>query len=476
MTTSPSIFTRCPHCHSKFQVGSEHVGRRAKCSHCGERFLVAPGEHTTSPELESSRPTELIPVVCRLCGTRMYGTRRQLGEELKCPDCYTRNVVKPVERRAGPARPAALDGEQYELWEGEEQPWGITLAAEQEKLIPIRCGLCESPLYVPPELVGQKTTCPDCGFETPVRPVSRSDPAGPRPVPAGEEYDLEQTVADNSSLEPSAVEPVHVRLFEEQDAETRERLIAQVATNRRSRPRLPKRPLLTGYQSFFTGPGVAIRFLTLTAFLALATLMVWGAASLASQGPSGIQAHLLQIVALALIIAASIMGGLALAGGAACAIAIVTETSEGNECVQEWPSTNPPDWMGESLLVALSFGAAGLPGGLMARGLTEEPLVATAMILVSLWLFFPITLLSALEGGSPLALFMPGILGSVVWQGPRWLAFYVLSALLLGAVAGTTLLLVKLETGLATVAVPLVVAAVATYFRMLGRLAWSIRT
>src|SRR5690606_11687633 len=131
-----------------------------------------------------------------------------------------------------------------------------------------------------------------------------------------------------------------------------------------------------------------------------------------------------------LVISAAGLGGLALAGGAACARTVVTETSEGSDAVQSWPSTNPPDWIGESVLVALSFGAAGLPGGLMARGLAEEPFVATAMILASLWLFFPVTLLSTLEGGSPLALFMPSILGSVVLQGPRWLAFYALSATL----------------------------------------------
>lgn len=129
----------------------------------------------------------------------------------------------------------------------------------------------------------------------------------------------------------------------------------------------------------------------------------------------------------------------------------------------------------ETMVVLMAFGAAGLPGGGAAYLLNVPTPVAAVMSLVSLWLCFPITLLSSLEGSSPFSLLMPGVLGSLFRHAPWWLQFYILSGILLTSVAGAIGLAVLVSPLAAIVLIPVAWGGVAIYFRMLGRLAWRIR-
>lgn len=466
MSASSVTIAECPNCHKKFRVGSQHVGRSARCVGCQVMFVITPRSDGLPTEEVAADPIEYIGINCMTCETRYYGTQRELNLPLPCPDCGTLNVLRRRLKRDVAQRPAALDGEQYELWEGEDQPWGIELARRQSPLVRVMCDHCETITYVGPELVGSLATCADCGKQTAVRAPQAERPAGPQPVRSGDEYQLDDTWS--GSLEPSTVTPVYEKLHAEVTPEERDRQIRLVATDRGSRPKLPAQPLVTGYHSFFTGPGIVIRWFTFSLMSTIAAALTLLAASMAFNG-------LGTILALFLVIFAFVIAVLCFAAASACAVAILAESSEGNSHIHEWPSTNPTDWMMETMVVLLALGAAGLPGGGAAFLLNVPAPVATGMSLVSIWLCFPITLLSSLEGASPFSLLMPGVLGSLFRFGPSWVQFYILSGLLLTVVAGGIALVLSISPATAISLIPVGWLGAALYFRLLGRLAWRIR-
>ncbi|MEE3369048.1 MAG: hypothetical protein VX346_06880 [Planctomycetota bacterium] len=54
-------------------------------------------------------PNEEFGILCRLCGTRIYVRVRDIGQEVKCPDCHSKTLIdKPkTTRRKRPATPHA---------------------------------------------------------------------------------------------------------------------------------------------------------------------------------------------------------------------------------------------------------------------------------------------------------------------------------------------------------------------------------
>ncbi|MDA8746506.1 hypothetical protein N9N28_17925, partial [Rubripirellula amarantea] len=182
-------------------MAAEHIGRRTRCPNCKSPFEVQPAESTPVPTPEQEAlddpPAVMhVGVNCQLCGTRMYGRLDQVGQLMKCPDCDTKTVLPPPEPPKGPVMPAAMLGEQYELWEGDDQPWGITLAAAQAELIAVHCELCDTLQHVAPAMVGSAIVCPDCGHATRVR-AAKPKPTSTRDVAKAEQGELE--------LEPAAV-------------------------------------------------------------------------------------------------------------------------------------------------------------------------------------------------------------------------------------------------------------------------------
>lgn len=461
------IFTECPHCHRRFRVGNQHAGRSANCLHCQQAFVITarpaaplPDEVPPPPALES------IGVTCITCQTRYYGTQRELGQTLPCPDCGTPNLLRPKPTQA-PQRPAALDGEQYDLWEGEDQPWGVELAREQTQLIRATCTHCETITYVSPDLVGTTLTCGDCGQQVKVRPPQPASPTGPQPVKPGDEYQLDEEDW-SGSLEPPTTAPIYEKLQLQNSAEERERQIRLVATDRAARPKLPSQPLLTGYGPFFSGPGLLIRWLTFSVMTLVAGMLTLYALSIFFDG-------YMAVVAVFALACAFVICVLMLGAASASAIAILSESSEGNRHVHNWPTTNPSDWFMETFVVMLALASAGSPGGIAAYLLQLSPVASIALALASIWLLFPITLLSSLEGSSPFSLLMPGVVGSLWHSAAWWLQFYLLSAVLISLVAGG-FVLIGTSSPLAAIALnPVGWVGAACYFRLLGRLAWRIR-
>lgn len=471
MTTDATIRTQCPSCQAKFRVASEHVGRRTRCPGCRQAFEIQPVAQSKSNGPKSNKadaPPEVtyVGVNCRLCGTRMYGRLDQVGKPMKCPDCDTETTLPPPKPTAKQAVPAAMLGEQYELYEGDDQPWGITLAAAQAESVPVHCELCGTLQHVPPEMVGSVAVCPDCDHGTRVhpKPTTAKKDLGP-------DLELEPPTVTEEMATPTAP-PVYSRLhdFESLSDEDKEERMSRVATNRKARPQMPRLPLVTGWGAFLRSPGVVPRWLGLSVWLSgCIALAAFSFTLIFGGGPYG------AVAGLPLFCAAGAMLGLWYGCCAAIAMTVITESSEGNDKMTAWPTINPIDWMGEALYMMVAALASAAPGYLLVLVTGAHSIFVLGGMLASAWVFYPIMQLSSLEASSPFALAMPGVLGSLgEWFG-TWGRFYILSGLLAVATVVVVGGLGWLSPPLLLVASVPIVGAAGVYFRLLGRLAWRIR-
>jgi len=104
----------CPVCHALMYARDNQIGTSLRCHDCDSDVPVRgrpekpikvkhvpkvyEGSSTYELAAENRLPsdTQLVPVVCSLCHTRMYATIDQVGQEKECPDCGKMNLIKPV--------------------------------------------------------------------------------------------------------------------------------------------------------------------------------------------------------------------------------------------------------------------------------------------------------------------------------------------------------------------------------------------
>jgi len=84
-------FVTCPDCTTKTKVPSQTL-----------HIETAPLPPLVSEEEEDEEPTSgsskeyVVPVICRLCGTRMHAKESQIGQFKTCPDCGQKTEIKEV--------------------------------------------------------------------------------------------------------------------------------------------------------------------------------------------------------------------------------------------------------------------------------------------------------------------------------------------------------------------------------------------
>jgi len=104
----------CPVCHTLMYARDDQIGTALTCPDCDSAVPVRgrpekpvkvkhvpkvyEGSSTYELAAENRLPsdTQLVPVVCSLCYTRMYATLDQVGREKECPDCRKMNLIKLV--------------------------------------------------------------------------------------------------------------------------------------------------------------------------------------------------------------------------------------------------------------------------------------------------------------------------------------------------------------------------------------------
>ena len=104
----------CRLCTTMMYATEEQIGSELICPDCHTTTVVPPKpqRHPSAPPvpvsfegssafgLETAKPAEpLIPIVCGLCGTRMYAGESQIGGFKTCPDCGRQTEIKPVPQK-----------------------------------------------------------------------------------------------------------------------------------------------------------------------------------------------------------------------------------------------------------------------------------------------------------------------------------------------------------------------------------------
>lgn len=354
-------------------------------------------------------------IECGLCGTRLYATLTQVGKTLRCPDCHSKVLVKAPKKRPEPA--------QYRERE-EEGDFKLSEPIERPHLD-----------YLPKEETPAESTDSAAGALPRQEEMSREKPAG-------------NVVADAARQVMAKAE-------------------AEVEAAERARPVLPDQPFKTGVLSFFADAAAGVRWLALTLMgHAFVTSLRWALELAQGGGIEQFGAVFLSVVVIGLGIALALLAS-------ACSVAIIQDTANGYDKIEQWPGINVGEWMFDGFFVINSLLASAAPGVLvMCAGLSGwTAVVAGTATAVA---FFPLLLLSALEQASPLGFASPKIWKSLHVGRSRWVTFYMLSAGLavVGLMCGWLMAVENLFlTGLSCAAVT---AIAMVYFRLLGRLAWCL--
>lgn len=457
-----------------------------RCGQCRELFRIPEPtpESTDRPQPEvPRRETPRTPVVCSVCDTRIYVPLQHVGKKAKCPDCDTLNLVLPPEAERQRRTPAAFDGDQYQVWEGEDQPWAADLIARQVKLIPVTCRHCGTLMHARTRQVGKSLTCPDCATKTVVTEPKAEKPK--QSVLSADDYKLKRERPSPGKQDGMS----QVANSYMADAEAELRREAEFGKKRKTRRatgeeiNLPRFPLLTGLFSFFGSGGLWPRVFGIALSLGLLGILFADGleAMMAFSRGAALLVNASSLAGVMEMVVAVCLGILATAALAASGITTVAESSEGNDKIYQWPHPNPMEWLGEFAYLAIATMTAALPGWIICQVLplipdapVLGPLEKVIAVAVSLVLLLPITLLSQLDYSSAFGLVSPRLLAgffSAPWSG---LVFLAQSSLIAAGLIGLGMLVARHGPLFILIVMPPAVLLVMVYFRQLGRLAWVI--
>ncbi|MFH1919762.1 MAG: hypothetical protein ABIP48_07765, partial [Planctomycetota bacterium] len=410
-----------------------------------------------------------IPVYCPLCNTMMHGTLDQVGEQLRCPDCNTPVVVPPPApnwAKKGPVIPRSVDDE-YALREEPDRPAPKRDAAPPT-LIPVVCSLCATRMHATADQVGELITCPDCG--TPVVVPRPSEPL-PKPSPdttPGSEYGVGEPVARTESAAPVHTRRVRIKPGEAATPEGEE-----PSGIGYRKPAPPRWPFASGIVNFLWHRDAWPRLLAITLGLLFPLPLLAFAQSLFAIGDVQSMGGIGSFAAMACLASGTVLFLLWSVMASAFLLAVVEDTAEGNDAIENWPEAIFSDWMFDFFFIFNGTILSLVPGVALAQVLAFTGQPYWWSIPASVFFVFPVALLSMLEAGSPLVPVSLPIWGSLFSKWWAWTLFYLETALVLAAFLVFAAVVIHYGgTWGSVLVVPAWVAILMIYFRLLGRLAW----
>ncbi|MFO0915776.1 MAG: hypothetical protein U0795_22640 [Pirellulales bacterium] len=495
----------CPACGARLGIAEAQRGKQLDCPSCGRRLKLpakpdsdpndakspAPARSATTsdddlfsqPTVSSAasrpvppkatasepEPDDEVPVVCGVCHTRMYAPVSQIGQKIRCPDCYAytevKAVAKPQRRSMGGAAGRgslgsgslgsgilagnSLDGpeaDEYRLQDTDAPSKFVDAAT-----VPVVCEVCHTRMYARPDQMGQYLTCPDCGRLNRIE----DRPESPRRARTA------QSTADDVRVESQGA--ARVNPFREQADQLLRNADEELDRREQEKPEVPARPMIQGIYSFLWQRSIRVLWGVVSGLVALVMFII--AYMLAGDDPRRFIPGL-----LIMIVAVPLMCGFL----ATQLVAIVYNSSEGHNDLVHPPENHFVDWVADSWLIACAMAYACFPGYLLynAHGSLELALGLAGPLAFFL---FPILFLSMLEIGSRFIPFSGAIWLSLARHPGSWFLFYiqaaglfVATAALMGGAVMARNLPAQIVCGLAGSIV--LAASLLIYFRLLGRL------
>ncbi len=444
-------------------------------SRMNEPVDVYPLQAEGSPTV--GKGPEYILVVCPVCHARMHPEASQIGRQAICPDCGTATPVRrpPPEPPKKPPRSAAEIGE-YPL-ASEVRPDPRSVPAAKRDYVAVICSLCHTRMHATADQVGSKMICPDCGTATVVPPLPRPQPK--IDVMAGADQGAYAIVGEDDPPSPRPLPPLpRPRTVWEEPPPRRKKPAEEPEEPEddiklpSQRPVLPDRPFLQGTFTFPFYRSVWVRTLVLVILSVVPHLLWYAAVARLATSVATVA------FASAMLFAAFTVFGLMLfAFLSASVMAVLRETSEGCDEIDSWPGHAFLDWIGEPVHVFCAVCMSVVPGAAAAWLLMKLNAASVDVMWitgpVSIFIMFPIVLISTLEHNSMLGVLSLPVLRTLWTTADGWLKFYLTSGMTIAAAVGIS----WAASGLGLLAGSVVVAIVdpvawLIYFRLLGRLGW----
>ncbi len=457
----------CPHCKVRLTPRADLCGKRITCPHCKQPLILpeAPPKQTSPPEAES-RPTprtpELIPVICRLCNTRMYAEPKQIGTKVRCPDCHVETIVRPradaaperkrvVHKSYGVAEDAPPEDESKEP--SPDEPNAAKKPAAE--LIFVACPLCGTRMHFAAKHQGRQAKCPDCNT---LVVVPKFDPQKNRKVVRVTEQGVYGV--GEVTVEPQERQLPAMKQWTEEPAFGGESK-AEALRSRRS--------FFSGVFLFPWQRDVVAQWLYISVGLMVVGLLSGLITALLAGGTS-VGAGVVGVCAFAFFWISFLTASYTVS----CAWSILRDTAAGAIDIDEWPAGNWRNWvypMVYLLFIGSVAAAIGHPVQWVAQGIPTGLPETIAIVLLT-----PFLLLSTLETGHPFSLFSVPLLTSLWRSLFSWAAYYLLSTALLLTTAAVPVSMVSQgqEFLAAIVSAPILGATCLILPRLLGRLAFRL--
>ncbi len=521
---------QCPRCNGSVSIADNAAGKRVKCPHCEQNFL-APGiaadssseededdwltlsdspvpAHPSSPSSdsqasktttsplssktrntqpenetplpddddsffsESSLPPIQIPAAstssspgagndlsqsnASTLGPDISAAEEELLSQFTDTSIPTADAKPPVKKNALDAI-RALGASASNI--GDDSATNTTAApraasVEYESEFRVTCKVCGTITYAKAVDSGKTTKCSDCYSEIliPKPPRIRKKPeidiANAETFSLGQNNSEERKTAD--PFRKSAADLLAEASRQEEDA---------------SPPVYEDTPNVLEWVNnvfgIFKDPGVIMHWVCLSVAAAIPTALL----------VSIEQESLQLLLTIGMMIGGLILGGITVS----CAFAILLSVANGNDQVEDWPSTDVFQWLDQLTLVLGATGLVAIPMWTICFLTNSTGLLGVALVMFSIYLLLPFILLSMLDMGSVFAPFSPELARSVSKCQEEWGGFYFSSGLLFGLLFLFTAMIWYLPGSLGIVATTtLCIFTTFAYFGMMGRLAYTI--
>lgn len=374
---------------------------------------------------------------CPSCSVVLKGKLSDAGKQRKCPKCNQKFKIP---------RPKVAEGS--------------SAPKKEQELIPVVCGLCQTRMYATYDQIGHSIECPDCFTQSLVKePKHRPKKVQPD-MTTGSGYDLEP------EKEVVVTKDLSEDLLQKADEEVQKKIEEE--------PDIPKRPFLSGV---FFYPFYGRIFPVL-----LGMALAW--TGVAAFAKFTVDLMLNQSLTTPIFFAAL---GILLLFAIFPTLVSYQKMFENTSVGDEESDCRPAgglfafiDWVGETMPLLIAGFIACAPGMIVIQLAQLRPEYYVGMVF-SAYLIFPVLFISMLESASVTGVFSKPVLTSFAKVPGMWFKFYSLIVMVfaigLAAVAGLGWGVYKEQlTGNAAAiasvgAILVVLACLAIYFRLMGRLA-----
>jgi hypothetical protein len=426
--------------------------------------LVDPNLLPPPPPKKKPKPTE-VAVVCYLCGTRTYAPLEKIGQEIKCPDCHSRNLVPPLKADAAQkSKGPTLEGtEDFGMSEVIERPKYRPLVRERSEYDTLSArdpAAMEHRLTVPGDRPRRAKTAV-AESQSPENAAREDEEVSlAPPVEVVEAARDPRTVLPKPDLEPE--DPMY-------DGRYDDGLIGDFV-DPRSTDAWKRAPFLYGIVEFLFFPSTLLRVVSFSIGLAVVGGLVNAiVASILDGGAPlflmwvGIPLTAVWLFTFAVVIHA-----------------VIVATGNGENQIEAWPDWNVFDWFGPAMYIAVALLISLAPGGLVAAAIFtsnfDDPMMEAFAIglppLLSWLILFPFVLHSMLAEDSVVAIISPLVTKTLGSAGEAWVIFYTYSIVIAFLLAGALALIAAKQLLMVPVGACATVAVLLLYARLLGRLMW----